>query len=70
LLRTNNQVGNADRGALILACPEIRVDANAAPDEIDDRGGVRIHGRGRNIGVPETVRRKQYKASKTRDSAE
>ena len=70
LLPTDNEVGNADRRAQILARPKVRVHASASPDEIDDCSGIRIHWRGRNIGVPKTVGGKRYEASKTGALAE
>src|SRR5439155_1635879 len=70
LLRANDQVWNTDRRALILARPEVRMDANAAADEIDHCRGIGIHGRGRNIGVTETVGGKRHEASATRALAD
>jgi len=56
-------VGDAHVGAIIFALAEIRMDPDGRADEIDDVGGVGIHGCAGDVCVPEIVAGERNKAA-------
>jgi len=70
LLSTDNEVGNADRRALELSGSEVRVHANACPDEANDRRGICVDRCRRNVLIPKVVRREGNKTAETSPLAE